>query len=456
MDAAKHGGGPPDGTADDVPMRILVVSFRFPPFNSVGAVSVGKTVKYLVGLGHDVRVITARDQRLPTTLPLDVHPQSVIATAWFDPMRLAEWAVGGRRRVAATGFSAGRKHDRLLYGVGRLYRSLMIPDREIGWALPAFAAGHGVTRSWRPDVIYASAPPYTSLLVASALASQTGIPWIAGLRDLWSDNPYRDVRSARLDRALEARVLNSAAGIVVTTEEAERVIRDRFRIPTATVMNGYDPDDLRERTRESRSNELRIVYTGVLIHDQRDPAPLFEAMRAVRAEGRAVAADFFGRDSAVVEKAAERFAVRDAVEAHAPIPYSESLQVQRDADVLLLLQGNNPLERMICPAKLFEYAAARRPVLGIGPRGTVAERLLRQYGMGTVVQDRYDIAAELRQLIDRKAEIGTLPDVALRPPDDLSRRTQVERLSHFLASIADGSHGEPSRPRTPSSRSRAS
>jgi hypothetical protein len=250
--------------------------------------------------------------------------------------------------------------------------------------------------------------------------------------------------------------LISAAGIVVTTEEAERVIRDRFRIPTATVMNGYDPDDLRERTRESRSNELRIVYTGVLIHDQRDPAPLFEAMRAVRAEGRAVAADFFGRDSAVVEKAAERFAVRDAVEAHAPIPYSESLQVQRDADVLLLLQGNNPLERMICPAKLFEYAAARRPVLGIGPRGTVAERLLRQYGMGTVVQDRYDIAAELRQLIDRKAEIGTLPDVALRPPDDLSRRTQVERLSHFLASIADGSHGEPSRPRTPSSRSRAS
>ena len=42
-------------------MKALVASFRFPPYNAVGGVSVGKTVKNLVTLGHEVRVVTARD-----------------------------------------------------------------------------------------------------------------------------------------------------------------------------------------------------------------------------------------------------------------------------------------------------------------------------------------------------------------------------------------------------------
>src|ERR687897_791094 len=122
-------------------LRILVVSFRFPPYNSAGAVSIGKAAKYLVALGHEVRVITARDQQLPINLLVEVDPGNVVATWWFNPMRVAEPLAGGRERVSATGFSAGRRHDRLVYRIGRLYRTLMIPDREIGWAWPAVRAG---------------------------------------------------------------------------------------------------------------------------------------------------------------------------------------------------------------------------------------------------------------------------------------------------------------------------
>jgi hypothetical protein len=284
-------------------------------------------------------------------------------------------------------------------------------------------------------VIYASAPPFTALLATGAVASRTGIPWVAGLRDLWSDYPHRGVRLARLDRALESWVFASAAGAVVTTSEAEHILRARFSLPIATVMNGYDPDDVSERRHDANPDELRIVHTGIFMHDRRDPTPLFLAMRALRAQGRSVFADFYGRDSTVAMRTAETAGVADLVTTHGSVAHQDSLRVQRNADLLLLLQRNHDTERHVCPAKLFEYAAARRPVLGIGPLNGVVSRLLDTFSMGVVLQGPDDIARELRRLLEVKARTGQVPDVASEPPAELSRERQVEKLARFLVEV---------------------
>src|SRR3954470_13508009 len=65
-------------------MRILIVSYAFPPFNSIGGVRVGKTAKYLVHAGHDVRVIAAQDQPFAPTLPLEIPEQNVRYTRWLN------------------------------------------------------------------------------------------------------------------------------------------------------------------------------------------------------------------------------------------------------------------------------------------------------------------------------------------------------------------------------------
>jgi hypothetical protein len=297
---------------------------------------------------------------------------------------------------------------------------------------------------WRPDVIYASAPPYTVLLAARAVATRTGIPWVAGFRDLWADYPHDGTLARALDRALESRVLRTAAGAVVTSDEAAAVVRARHDLSTATVMNGYDPDDVRDPTLASSPKELRIVYTGVLMHDQRDPSPLFHAMRELRDTGHRAVAEFFGRDSAMASGAAERAGIGDLVSGEGPIPYVESVQAQRDADVLLLIQSSDPAERHTCPAKLFEYAAARRPVLCIGPNDGVVGRLVREFDLGVVLQDPEQIARELRRLLDVKARGGRIPDLSPEPPPELSRIRQVEKLAVFLTDVV--------RPRSPQAR----
>src|SRR5262249_6167048 len=64
-------------------MRILILSCFFPPYNTIGAVRVGKTAKYLVQFGHDVRVIAARDLAFPRSLPLEIAPERVCYTNWL-------------------------------------------------------------------------------------------------------------------------------------------------------------------------------------------------------------------------------------------------------------------------------------------------------------------------------------------------------------------------------------
>jgi len=53
-------------------MKVLIVSFWFPPANVVGAIRVGKLARYLDRHGYDVRVLTAKlggDQSLPLEIP---------------------------------------------------------------------------------------------------------------------------------------------------------------------------------------------------------------------------------------------------------------------------------------------------------------------------------------------------------------------------------------------------
>jgi hypothetical protein len=53
-------------------MKVLIVSFWFPPSNVVGAIRVSKLARYLVRHGHELRVLTtdiAEDRSLPLEIP---------------------------------------------------------------------------------------------------------------------------------------------------------------------------------------------------------------------------------------------------------------------------------------------------------------------------------------------------------------------------------------------------
>jgi hypothetical protein len=53
-------------------LKILLLAWYFPPSNTIAAVRLGKLAKYLTRSGHEVRVLTARDQPYAATLPVEI------------------------------------------------------------------------------------------------------------------------------------------------------------------------------------------------------------------------------------------------------------------------------------------------------------------------------------------------------------------------------------------------
>ncbi|HXH25696.1 MAG TPA: hypothetical protein VNI78_10630, partial [Vicinamibacterales bacterium] len=146
--------------------------------------------------------------------------------------------------------------------------------------------------------------------------------------------------------------------------------------------------------------------------------------------------EFYGRMLPEIMPLARRYDVESMVQCFDPVPYAQSLNLQRGADVLLLLLWNDPRERGVFTGKLFEYLGARRPILATGLEDGVAAELIRTRQAGFVSNRPDEIAGMLAQWCDAKQRDGRLADVPAYACAGLSRVEQFRKLGGVLAEVA--------------------
>lgn len=424
-------------------MRILILSYFFPPYNIIASLRTGKTAKYLHRFGHEVRVITAHHLPYPADLPVEFPADHTIATPWIDVSLPHTLATRFRRhRSGIVTLFDKAPGTQLQYTLAlRLldaYRTLVaFPDDAIGWFPFGWMAARRLLERWRPDMIFASSGPPTALLIASALHRQYGAPWVAELRDLWTDNHYYPYPMWRrvLETWLERRTLRTATGLVTVSEPLARTLRLRYSLPTDTVLNGFDPVDYPPVQSTRTDPYLTIVYTGTVYRANQSAKPLFDALKRLGSRAERIRVAFYSHSIngiVAIRSEAQQYGVAHLLDVHDAVPYCEALARQRAADMLLLLLWNDPRERGVYTGKLFEYLGARRPILGIGPPDNVAADLIRERQAGVVSANPDDIARYLADRLDEKERAGFIPDLPETVAAGLSREEQTRRLEHFL------------------------
>ena len=340
------------------PMKILIVTWFFPPTNTMGALRIGKLAKYLLARGHDIRVVSARDVPRPKTLPLEIPEARIERTRWRDVNALPAAAAALRNRLrggagsdnggADSGAGATNPSPGLLRGLAGIYAGLVnLPDANIGWLPYVVAAGRRAVRDWKPDLVFASAPPFTALIAGHLLGTRFRIPWVAEFRDRWVDDPYDPPPRwrRRLEGGLERRLVASAAALVTVSEPWAEAYRAKYGKPTAVIYNGFDADDYGPESPGAGTPEkLTLTYTGRIYPGRRDPSPVFQAIKIAGLDD-GVVVDFYGPDDGGVMALARRHEVGHAVRVHAHVPYEQSLAIQQRADVLLFIQWNDPREQ---------------------------------------------------------------------------------------------------------------
>ncbi|MGB6241452.1 MAG: glycosyltransferase [Castellaniella sp.] len=419
-------------------LKILFISYFFPPYSAIGAVRTGKMVRRLLDAGHDVRVISATRQGLPQTLQIGIPDGVVNYTDWIDVDMFVTRALGKKtvtkaKSVGATPTSKAGRLSRFVGMAGRFYVSWThVPDRYIGWYFFARkACQQTIDQGWRPDVIYASATPYTALMVASSIGRRYQIPWVGELRDLWTDNPYAHHRA--LSRWLERRTLRTAAALVTVSEPLAKVLSDKYQSPCHVIMNGFDAEDFAKSAPRAAASalehrRLRVVYTGQLYAGRRDPTVLFQALALDRTLMSQVDVDFYGPNLAWVADRAAEYGVQDAVHVHEPVARVDAIRAQQQADVLLLLTWDDPREQGVLTGKLFEYIGAGRPILVVGHVNGDAASLVRREGFGVASNDPAEISTFMKALLSDMATRSAYDQAFHERAGRYERGVQVDRL----------------------------
>lgn len=418
------------------PLDVLIVAGFFPPHAPLAATRTPALARFLLERGHRVRVLAAR------------NPGFTAVADHGLPEGLVHWAEAPgpvSLKALASGLARGRRTAwRSLREPGALLRRASAwPDLQAGWLAPACALGDRLVAERRPDMVFATVPPHTGLLVAHHLHKAHGLPWVAEFRDLWVDHPYYDggALRRRLDTLVEHRALRTAAGLVTVTEGWRRLLSDAWPQPVCLARNGFEdvpeaPEDAPPPPDPDEVRRLTLIYAGVLYGNKRDPRPLFKALSLLGPRAEEVRVHFYGTEAGQVEAmAAAEGLSAPVVQVHPAVKRARLLALQRRADVLLLLRWNDAREDSVLPGKLFEYIGCRRPILAVGSTTGEAAAIIEEGGLGLAAADPHAIAERLRLWLDAKAAGRAIPP----PPEEAvaphARAVQFATLERFLAGL---------------------
>jgi hypothetical protein len=273
-----------------------------------------------------------------------------------------------------------------------------------------------------------------------ALKEKLGIKWVADFRDPWTTIHYH--QSLRLNKRaqkkhlkLESQVLNNADLVVVTSLNTKKEFQKTTNKPIEVITNGYD---ISEKIESNLDAQFSIVHIGSLLTN-RNPEILWEVLSELKEENKAFSKALLiklvGTVSEDVLKSIEAVGLTANYKTLGYVSHQEAIQIQHDTQVLLLVEMDSPETKSIIPGKLFEYVAANRPILAIGPDGSDVEGILKETNAG--VYFPYTEKEKLKKQLQFYYEAYSKANLNINShnTEQYSRRELTKSLSSLLLNI---------------------
>ncbi|MFH0756471.1 MAG: glycosyltransferase family 4 protein [Bacteroidota bacterium] len=433
--------------------KVLVITYYWPPSGGAGVQRWLKFTKYLPEFGWQPIVYTPENPEAPVddpSLVKDIHPDiEVIRKPIREPYALYKKFVGmnSGQRINA-GFLKERAQPRKKEGISVWIRgNLFIPDARKFWIRPSVRFLIRYLKEHPVDAVVSSGPPHSMHLIALGLKRKLGIPWIADFRDPWTEIDFYDQlrltkRSDRRHKTLERDVVTGADQVVVVG----KTMADRFRqvhgVIPFVVPNGYDHTDFDPvaagKGDPGPGGEFRIVHVGAMNKD-RNHESFWKVISELVSEYPEPMAGLkimlVGKLDVSVRESIAKHGLEGRVEMVDYLPHQKIIPLLCSASALYLPVNNTPNSKSIQTGKLFEYLAAARPIVGIGPVDGDAAHILKTCHSGEMIgfEDQGALKSLLLQWIQWQKE-GKLT-ITPREIDRYTRKHLASTLADQLAKL---------------------
>ena len=374
--------------------KVLIITYYWPPSGGAGVQRWLKFSKYLPDFGFAPVILTVDENQasyaqLDHSLVEEINPELCVhKTRTFEPYNLYRSLIR-KKEIPYGGFS-NQKKVTIFEKFSRLIRgNLFVPDPRRGWNKYALRKALELIGSENIVSVITSGPPHSTHLIGKNIKDRTGIKWIADFRDPWTDiyyykELYHTLPARLYDRYLEKKVLTGADKIITVSEEVKKLLLRRIPGPKekiAVIPNGYDESDF-ENITKLKNEFFTITYTGTISLSYRIER-FIEAIYILPREVKAkIKIRFVGNVPDEILNMFKNKNLGSMLEVLGYIPHKKAVDQMVNASLLLMAIPDSSDNKGIVTGKFFEYLAAKRPILAMGPTGGDVDLLLQKCNAG--------------------------------------------------------------------------
>jgi len=399
-----------------------MIAYIFPPMGGSGMQRTAKFAKYLPEFGWAPVILTVMEyprEEMDYSIMDDI-PESVeiYRTPSFEPYRLFtrfvnksksnnKLQIGDINQKYSSEFSLKQRTIRFIKD---FVDSLFIPDREIGWLPFALFRARKILKTESVDVIYSTSDPFTDHLIGYCIKRLSGKPWVADFRDPWT-NYFRYDKSFRyrqkINRLIEKIIICGADRIVVISEHMRTFFREQYPEMDSSkfvvIQNGFDTEDFNSiNFRDIDNEKFTITYVGRFSTPKNKNLLFFKVLQSIldsfpelEESIRIIFVGLFSQEDwgFVTSRGLEKIVETVGYQTH-----KKSIEYMLKSNALLLTICDERGMESMYNAKLYEYLAAKKPILALIPGG-VAEKLIRKLDAGLIVHPN-DESAIRKAILD--------------------------------------------------------
>ncbi|WP_299824163.1 hypothetical protein [uncultured Pontibacter sp.] len=362
--------------------NILVVTTCFSPENAVGSVRLTKIVKFLIRNGYQVTVISPQlhegskiDNSLESKELDSVNritvPQSKVFAEIFLKKRNDLL-----NKQSATEYIKIRKN----YGITQVLKAIIFRYAHLGYTLLRNLDWRNqvdmyVKNNFKQnqfDAVFSSYPSLGAMWASKSIKKRKiAKKWIADFRDPINYKSNSDIIIYNINKLIQSSIIKHIdAGTFVTKGMITKISAPEsisFYLP-----NGIDDDDLNYKidiSKISDSNTLNFSYVGSLYGGERDLSIIFVALNHLINEGilkkENVKFYYAGNEFDVLKSQASQSNVEEVLINKGYVTREESIQIQAEADISIIVSWNTENDFGVIPGKLYESFLMRKPIIGI-------------------------------------------------------------------------------------------
>lgn len=380
-------------TTNEGDKKVLIVTYYWPPAGGPGVQRWLKFVSYLPQFGIDPIVYIPEnpsypilDEDLEEQVPKDVV---IIKQPIKEPASFAKKMFRKKTKQLQSGILPTKKTSFVTRFMLYIRANFFIPDARVGWVKPSVSFLKDYCKKNNIDTLITTGPPHSLHLIGMQLQKEIGVKWLADFRDPWTTIHYfaqLPLRKPAIKKheELEKAILASADVITVTSKPTQKEFEKLTNKPIHVVTNGYDANLLPKES-VPLDTKFSIAHIGSLLSD-RNPKLLWKALADLLLVYPSLKEDLqitlAGVVSEEVLKSIAKAGLEENIKNLGYISHTEAIRLQHASQILLLLEMDKEETKVILPGKLFEYMAAKRPILALGPKDGAIESILKETNAG--------------------------------------------------------------------------